>query len=651
MRKKKFFIVIFFVVFCISNVFAGNKNWFIGRKDLLLFVKAIDAIEANKKNLFSRYSKKIENKDVSFLVNAAKYSYDDKTKMYNEKRILSFSRKKILPNIIEDSVFDKVDDITKIIESIDDVSKKNNVNKDKILVQTWIKSNFSKEQEDEFFRKYSKFLTKENHISRADRMLQINNFVAASRMKKHVPYYYRSIIDARISLKTTKKDAIKHIKQIPKGLLKEPGFIYDLALHKKQNSSNTNFNSNIELLYNITDHGSYSLKFWYLKRYYARELLYLNPQKNKISAIDAYQKAYKLASSHNLKSGVDFFDAEWLSGWIALRFLNNHRLALHHFNTLKKHVKRPISVSRASYWLGRVYEEMNQTGRANECYREAAKYFHTFYGQLAAFRLSGRSVVSMPNNKAISDDYNHYYNNVFNKYTFIALKANKNKLASALATIAIERAKSKGEIVIVVEKIMNFGAPDVALQAAKTADAHGIFIPEAMYPVLRVKNTKNVAHHLRMAIIRQESGFDKRALSTAGALGLMQVMPKTAAEVAEKIGIKYNKNLLLNPEYNINLGSFYLQDLLERYNQSMILTISSYNAGPANVDRWVRQMGGLSNLNIDERIDWIELIPFNETRNYVQRILENIQMYKYVLNGTNNKSANVISSWLVNDIK
>ncbi|WP_338364160.1 lytic transglycosylase domain-containing protein [Candidatus Xenohaliotis californiensis] len=644
---QKIFYLFFLISLLPFYTIAENYNkWSFSKRELFMFKKSIFLIEDGKKDLAIRYTKKIKDKDMVSLIETAYYAYNHNN--YDLSKISFFNKKKISSkvNFIENTKIDKVDDVDRLIKEISDGRDKLGYQK-KLIVKTWVKTKFSKTQEDRFLSKYATLLSKDDHINRADHMLQSGAYNAALRLVKHVPIYYRQVIESRIALKLGKKSAVSSVKKIPKGLINEPGLVYDLIVYQRGRAQHK---GNVDMLLSIKPSTAYAEKFWHLKRYYARDFIYLNAGKSKIADKSVYDKAYKLAANHNLSSGVDFFDAEWLAGWIALRFLNNSNLAIKHFTTLHKYVRKPISVARANYWLGRSYDAIGQRSKANLYYSNAGKYFHTFYGQLSILKLKNKVVLSMPKYSIDEADYQKYYENIFNKYTYIALNAGQFKLATSLASVSMDMARSKGEIILAIRQIMNFNSPDVVLAAARKADGRGVFLPHAMYPTMGEREKMQSCNDIiKMAIIRQESGFDKMALSRVGALGLMQIMPKTAEELAVKAGVAYNKKMLFDPEYNMNLGSFYIIDLLKKNKNSLVLALSSYNAGPFQANRWVSNMGGLSNLSIDERVDWIESIPFNETRNYVQRILESVQMYKYLAN--NNKKISLLTMHLLNDLK
>ena len=184
---------------------------------------------------------------------------------------------------------------------------------------------------------------------------------------------------------------------------------------------------------------------------------------------------------------------------------------------------------------------------------------------------------------------------------------------------------------LVAKLSASLGRPDLSILTAKKSLQEGFNLKELGYPILKYKIKKGLEASLIHAIIRQESEFNQRAVSNAGAMGLMQILPTTAARLAKKYSLPYVRaNLTRKREYNLNLGQFYIRELLEQFSHSYILTLAAYNAGPTRVRRWIKSNGDPRDAAIDP-IDWIEKIPFRETRNYVQRVIENLHVYRHLI--------------------
>jgi soluble lytic murein transglycosylase len=263
-------------------------------------------------------------------------------------------------------------------------------------------------------------------------------------------------------------------------------------------------------------------------------------------------------------------------------------------------------------------------------YKVAAQYYTTYYGQMALHELGQKKLPAIPRitsaRKLVSDDSNKDEHVLIVRHL---AEIGVAKWAHPFLLSMAEKAKTESDYIAVAELANSIGRPDYAIAVAKRASQLGTELTEINWPTpaLAIQNPP-IEPALMLAITRQESAFASDAISWAGARGLMQLMPGTAKLVSRQLKVPYSKALLTaDPAYNARLGSAYLAGLIERFNGSYVLAIASYNAGPANVDRWLQQWGDPRTGEID-MIDWIEFIPFSETRNYVQRVIENLQIYR-----------------------
>jgi soluble lytic murein transglycosylase len=346
-----------------------------------------------------------------------------------------------------------------------------------------------------------------------------------------------------------------------------------------------------------------------------------------------YADAYSMASHHGLEPGSgEFAEAEFNAGWIALRFLKDAGRAEKHFAALAGNVTAPISVSRGWYWLGRAAEAKGDEALSRERYAKAAQHIYTFYGQLAAEKIGGEALSkafeagapATPEDKA-----------KFGSRPAVAALRMLTELKDDRAFLIFayhidDKLETPGEFRELFDLAMAAGAPHVAVRAGKVATRAGAFSADIAYPTITVP--KQAAQYVPAEIIlglsRQESEFNPRAYSRAGARGLMQLIPATAQITAKKEGLPYRREALLSdPHYNMTLGSAHLSHLISRYSGSWIMTFAAYNAGPNRVTQWVEAYGDPRSESVDP-LDWIEQIPFEETRNYVQRVLENSQIYR-----------------------
>ena len=295
---------------------------------------------------------------------------------------------------------------------------------------------------------------------------------------------------------------------------------------------------------------------------------------------------------------------------------------------MKDIVKMPISISRANYWLGKAEEYLLNSEKSKSFYESAAIYNTTYYGLLANAKLSKKINFKLIDQKLTSEIPDEEFIKKLSVLKLLSL-ANEKKYSIRFINGLFATKMSKNEVVLVLNVLKDVNRTDLFIRACKKATQIDASFQKYLFPY-----PNNINHALNepliTAIAKQESEFYPNAISRSGALGIVQVMPSTAKNTAKKLGIKYNKKKLLNDvDYNIHIGSKYLNSLIDYYDGSKILAIASYNAGPTNVNKWIKQYGDPRNIETNA-INWIELIPFNETRNYVQRVIENYIIYQQV---------------------
>jgi soluble lytic murein transglycosylase len=365
--------------------------------------------------------------------------------------------------------------------------------------------------------------------------------------------------------------------------------------------------------------------------------------------------AYRIAAGHGLEQGLGFAEGEWLAGWLALRSLDRPGVAYRHFEHLSQGVSSPISLARSAYWAGEAARALaahgaqgatasaeggakggNWLAKADDWYLKAAKHGTTFYGQLAARRLGHAVAIETQGETAAGPAPGAAARAAFEGREMVQAvrllgELGQTKLHKRFLLRLKALAEDAEDFVLVAELARQQGRPDIAVRVAKEARKAGVLLFDDLFPSRRLPETKSPEPALVLAVIRQESAFYTGAISGAGARGLMQIMPATARRVARQIKIRYSrKKLLSDPEYNLRLGRAYLAGLTEKYDGSYILALAAYNAGPARANRWMRDFGDPRTPEVDP-VDWIESIPFNETRNYVQRILESLVVYRKTL--------------------
>ena len=366
--------------------------------------------------------------------------------------------------------------------------------------------------------------------------------------------------------------------------------------------------------------------WWEERRLLARQLLDQGDAK----------LAYGVAAGHAGGGAVDRIDASFTAGWIALRHLNDPSTARNHFAAILDLGSRALSVSRGGYWLGRAEEALGNRAAATAAYERAAGHPVSFYGQLAMERL-GRSSLDASYPAPTDADRRAFAADEFVR-AIERLEATPHAWrARTLYRHLARKVPTAGQAALLTAMAERKGEHRLSLQMGKTVLARGLPAVALAFPTGAIPDAtpmSDTGRALAYAIARQESGFDREAVSGAGARGLLQLMPATAREVAGWMGMPYTQSrLTTDPGYNATLGARFLARLLERFDGSYVLTAAAYNAGPTRAIRWRVSYGDPAEMPVDEVVDWIERIPFAETRNYVQRVMENYQVYRVRLQG------------------
>ncbi|MGV1763251.1 lytic transglycosylase domain-containing protein [Rhizobium rhizogenes] len=343
-----------------------------------------------------------------------------------------------------------------------------------------------------------------------------------------------------------------------------------------------------------------------------------------------FKTAYRVVDASAAESPQDVGEAEFHAGWYALRGLQNGAAASAHFRKILQVSNGPISQSRAWYWLGRA-AEAGGPGKASEFYAKAASYPSTFYGQLAAEKL-GRRTLNVAYPSPTSDDRRVFQSREAVQAITRLEAAGHGWRAEALYRALAKQLDSPGEIAMLAARAERSGNHQLSLQVGKIAYGRGVDVAALAFPIGVIPDNANISGSgkaLAYAIARQESAFNPAAVSSANARGLLQLLPKTAKAVAGRHGLAYSDaKLTQDAGYNATLGAHYLGEQIDAFGGSYILTFIAYNAGPNKVPEWISRYGDPRGKSIDDVVDWIERIPFPETRNYVQRVMENYQVYK-----------------------
>lgn len=494
--------------------------------------------------------------------------------------------------------------------------------------ELWRTERLSSGLEKSILGDFSKQLRHSDHRWRVEMLLYAERTKDALRnANKHLPSAERSYVKARIAVIRKAKNARSLMRKVPRKMKSEAGYIFaNIQMLRRANKDKEAIALMLKAPRKLADIVDGD-EWWIERRLQSRSALDLGDARS----------AYAIAAGHAAEGEGKYAEAEFHAGWYALRFLNDPRRAEPHFRNIDKVATLPITISRAAYWQGRTAEALGQKSAADRQYRRAAAYSTAYYGQLARERLGIRGPAVGNPGRPTRNDQRAFDSNELVQAIHRIAKAGRINDASQLFRELGLSLQSSGEIALAVALAEKHGKHQFALMVGKLAakennDFAALAFPTSAIPK-KTRIGKGVEKPVVYAIARQESAFNPAAVSHAGARGLLQLMPATAKRTARNAGMTYSKSKLTrDPAYNATLGAAHLGELVDEFNGSYIMTFAAYNAGSSRVVQWIKRFGDPRSPKVDA-IDWIERIPFTETRNYVQRITENLQVYRARLNG------------------
>lgn len=461
------------------------------------------------------------------------------------------------------------------------------------------------------------------HQLRLDNLLWAGRRAEALRMLPRVGQDWQKLAAARLALRDEAKGVTALIEAVPKALRSDPGLAYERFVWRMRKDL---YDDATDLLLATAPDALGRPEAWADRR--ATLVRWLIRQNRP-------QDAYKAAADHGLNEGTDYADLEFLAGFVALRKLGDPATALRHFGHLKAGVSTPISLARAEYWLGRAEETAGNKDKATAHFKAAARYQTAYYGLLAAERL-GLSLDPFLLDDTRPADWrgSAFAGSSVLEAARLLAQAGDRTLAKRFF-LHLAESLDGAELAQLADLALSMNEPHIAVLIGKAAAERSVIIPRAYYPVTEmVPEGLKVSRALALAISRRESEFDPAARSHADARGLMQLLPGTAKIVAAELGLDYEPGkLLTDPGYNAQLGAGYLAKMVAEFGPSIALVASGYNAGPGRPRRWVTEFGD-PRLAETDIVDWVETIPFTETRTYVMRVVEGVVIYRAKLRGS-----------------
>jgi soluble lytic murein transglycosylase len=497
-----------------------------------------------------------------------------------------------------------------------------------LVREAWRNDSFSGELENLALDVFGDLVTPADHKARMDMRLYAEDVDGALRSASRAGGYAPVIAKARIAVIRKTADAPALLDAVPAEARRDAGYIFSRAqfLRRADRADEA-----AEWILSLpSGHGQAidTDQWWIERRLVARKLLDLGDVKT----------AYRIARDAATPSRDNYrAEHQFTAGWIALRFLNDPATALAHFAKVAQGNANPITLARAGYWQGRAAEALGRREEARAHYEAAARYSTAYYGQIARARLGHKELVLRPLPEPNADRHEAAARReVVRAVELLYAIDERDLIAGGLADLG-ERSDDALMLAAIGEVAARHHDARAMVLLGKSALGHGLPLDRYAFPTIGIPEYRSIGPAIEPAVVyaiaRQESTFNPKTVSSARAMGLMQVTPEAGRYVTKKFGASYDeKRLLSDQSYNVQLGAAELGDLYVDYRGSHILTFAGYNAGRGRVKEWIAKYGDPRDPKVDP-IDWVERIPFSETRNYVQRVLENLQVYRVRFGG------------------
>ncbi|NJC42419.1 soluble lytic murein transglycosylase [Brevundimonas alba] len=492
----------------------------------------------------------------------------------------------------------------------------------RLIVEWWRTRSFDEPVQTRILTRWGGWLTQADHEARLNMLLLGPHGPATRAIANMVSPERRAVAEAAMALRTAySPDAV--VAGLSSSQAMDPAVVLERVRILRSQSRQSEGFALLRALPAAPSHTEGQNTLWSERRNYFLDAL----------QVRNWQAAYDAMAGHGFPSGERKVDAEFFAGWVALTKLNDPARAATHFETLRQASSTPITQGRALYWLGRAAEAQGNTPAAVEFYRGGARHIQTFYGQLAAEK-AGMNTLTLPGDPdPTPGERSAFEANEVVRALRILGETGETSLFRVFAYQLDDDVPGAPELAQLMDLSRAYGEGFTAMMVGRAASQRGFLMPERQYPIRIPPQVAGAAPlEFTLAITRQESSFDPRARSGADARGMMQFIPATGSSVARQLGMPFSADRLWDPDYNMTLGSFHLGDLMNRFGGSMLLTTVAYNAGPARPPQWTARCGDPRGATVDP-VDFIECAPFTETRNYMMRVMENMQVYKARLNG------------------
>lgn len=480
----------------------------------------------------------------------------------------------------------------------------------------WTENFLDKATETRVLDKLGGLIDRDAHWARAMHLMMHDRATGVERLIKYMTPAQKSLAVARNAVSRNAKNAKKLLDAVDPSMHSNSVYQFSRAQRARQFEL---WDDAINWLDKAKGVPPDAEEFWYERRTLSRQLL----------ALGEVKRAYRAADGYREGPEGRLVEAHFHAGWIAMSFLKDAKAAAPHFEEMTKHSTLPDSVTQANYWLGRARQALGDEAGAKDAFGKAAEFGTIYYGQLArsALGMTSTEIRDMPAWKEAEAGFES--RELVRAVQLLADNGHKDLAVPLLRSFA-DTFRDGADLLLSARLAQTLGSHHLAIAIADTAERRGIPLDLFNFPKDGLPSTKlaSMDHAAIYAITRQESRFQVDAVSSSGARGLMQLMPATAKETAGKLGVKYSASRLTSDaEYNTLLGSTYLKAQLERFDGSLLLAAAAYNAGGGNARKWIRTFGDPRSDAIDPVV-WVELIPVQETRTYVKRVLGNYLVYR-----------------------
>ena len=490
-----------------------------------------------------------------------------------------------------------------------------------LIKRFWREEMFEADPQRQMLARFNDLLTTDDHVRRADMLLYGQQGPAARDMLVLLPPDQQALARARMGFR--QGDAGSAAQSLPASLQDDPGLAFERAKYLLKQKDGVLALSLVGRLTKTPPSDEAAAAMWPVRKGLINAAL----------STRNYQAAYQAAADNGMSTGVDYTEAEFFAGWLALDKLHDPARADQHFAHIQAVGASPITQARALYWRGRAAEAGGDVIGAQDMYAQGGKFITTFYGQLAAQKAGITSIDLGHDPIPTSADRSRFEGREMVRAARLLAQVGDRQLLRPFVLGVAEDLPNAEEYALLVDFAKSYGEQDLSMRVVRAAAQRGYILPDRGYPVLASTGVEGGAEPaFSLAIARQESNFDPSARSGVGARGMMQLMPSTASILARRMGVPYSAERLYEADYNVRLGSTYLQKMIDSMGGSYVMAAASYNAGPNHMPDWTSICGDPRTASGDP-LDFIECIPFSETRNYAMRAMETMEVYRARLNG------------------